>query len=173
MKTRNRKYPQSSGMDRDKSGESERFYFPNASQISAIVGDHSQQMKTQICLIGDVGNRRWWIALITNPQIAGLQSPHHASFNFWRTFHFRPNSSGESERELWRLSDISGTVGKKWKPRLSGIFPTWKPGLKTVSWSRIARDVTFTWCLIYYSIICVQLLTSSFQSQALNERFQV
>ena len=26
----------------------ERFYFPDASQISAMVGDHSRQMKTQI-----------------------------------------------------------------------------------------------------------------------------
>ena len=45
---------------------------------------------------------------------AHYQSPlNHASFNFWRTFHFRPNSSGESESDLWRLSDISGTVGEK------------------------------------------------------------
>ena len=34
----------------------DRFYFPNASQISAMVGDNSQQMKTQICTVGDVGH---------------------------------------------------------------------------------------------------------------------
>ena len=34
----------------------DRFYFPNASQISAMVGDHSQQMKTQICTVRDVGD---------------------------------------------------------------------------------------------------------------------
>ena len=34
----------------------ERFYFPDASQISAMVGDHSRQMKTQICTVGDVGD---------------------------------------------------------------------------------------------------------------------
>ena len=78
----------------------ELFYFPDASQISAMVGDHSRQMKTQICIVGDVGDG---FRSLTTHQIAGLQSPHHASFNFWRTFHFRPNSSGESERELWRL----------------------------------------------------------------------
>ena len=94
------KYPRSSGMDGDKSGESGAFLFPDASQISAMVGDHSRQMKTQICIVGDVGDG---FRSLTTHQIAGLQSPHHASFNFWRTFHFRPNSSGESERELWRL----------------------------------------------------------------------
>ena len=39
------------------------------------------------------------------------------NFNFWRTFHFPPNSIlGESGADLWRLSDIStksGTVSKK------------------------------------------------------------
>ena len=35
------------------------FYFPDASQISAMVGDHSRQMRTH--------GRRWWISLITNP----------------------------------------------------------------------------------------------------------
>ena len=90
----------------------ERFY---ASQISAMVGDHSRQMK--ICIVGDVGDG---FRSLPIPQIVGLQSPHHASFNFWRTF------QRESERELWRLSDISGTVGKKWKPRSSGIFPTYE-----------------------------------------------
>ena len=34
----------------------ERFYFPDASQISAMVGDHSRQMKTQIRTVGDVGD---------------------------------------------------------------------------------------------------------------------
>ena len=45
-------------MDRDKSGESARarFYFPDASQISAMVGDHSREMRTQICTVGDVGD---------------------------------------------------------------------------------------------------------------------
>ena len=54
-------------MNGDKSGESERFYFPDASQISAMVGDHSRQMKTQICTVRDIGIRRRWISLITSP----------------------------------------------------------------------------------------------------------
>ena len=91
------------------------FYFPDASQISTMVGDHSRQLYRTI--VGYVGEKRNCESVgdgfrsLPIPQIAGLQSPYHASFNLWRTFHFRPNSSGESERELWRLSDISGTVG--------------------------------------------------------------
>ena len=45
----------------------ERFYFPDASQISTMVGDHSRQMKTQILTVGDVGVHRQWILLITKP----------------------------------------------------------------------------------------------------------
>ena len=66
MKTQHRRYPRSSGMNGDKSGESGVFLFPDASQISAVVGDHSRQMKTQICTVGD-GFRRGRISLITNP----------------------------------------------------------------------------------------------------------
>ena len=44
-------------MDGDKSGESGVFLFSrDASQISAMVGDHSRQIKTQICTVGDVGD---------------------------------------------------------------------------------------------------------------------
>ena len=42
----------------------ERFYFPDASQISAMVGDHSRQMKTKICTVGDVGDHQRRISLI-------------------------------------------------------------------------------------------------------------
>ena len=67
MKTRNRRYRRSSAMNGDKSGQSERFYLPDASQISAMIDDHPRQRKTQICTIGDVGVRWRWISLITNP----------------------------------------------------------------------------------------------------------
>ena len=51
---------------------------------------------------------------------------------------------GVSGTDLWRLSDISaksGTVGKKYNPRSSGIFPDiWKPGFNdtemSVTWSQ-------------------------------------
>ena len=35
----------------------ERFYFPDAFQICVMVGNHFRQMKTQICFVGDVGDR--------------------------------------------------------------------------------------------------------------------
>ena len=44
----------------------ERFYFDDVSQISAMVGNHSRQMETQICTVIDVGVYRQWISLITN-----------------------------------------------------------------------------------------------------------
>ena len=48
----------------------ECFYFSGASQISAMVGDYSRQMKPQICTVGDVGDgfRGYMllISLITN-----------------------------------------------------------------------------------------------------------
>ena len=110
MKTRNRRYPRSSGMDGDKSGESGAFLFSRRvpdfcdCRRSFPTNENSNLYRR---------GRRQWISLIPIPQIAGLQSPQQASFNFLRTFHFRPNSSVELEIELWRLSDISGTVGKK------------------------------------------------------------
>ena len=50
MKTRNRRYPRSSGMDGDKTGESGAFYFPDSSQIPAMVGDYSRQMTNMASL---------------------------------------------------------------------------------------------------------------------------
>ena len=96
---------------------------PRFLRWSAIIPDKWKLKFVSSGIVGDVGDG---FRSLPIPQIAGLQSPHHASFNFWRTFHFWPNSSGESERQLWRLSDISGTAGKKWKPRSSGIFPPYE-----------------------------------------------
>ena len=124
---RNRRYPRSSGMAGDKSGESGAFLFSR--RVPDFCDGRRSFSTNENSNLYRRGRRR----LFRIPQIAGLQSPHHASFNFWRTFHFWPNSSGESERELWRLSDISGTVFKKWKPRSSGIFPTYE---KQALWER-------------------------------------
>jgi len=54
-------------MNGDKAGESGAFLFSDTSQISAMVGDHSRQMKIQMCTVGDVGVLPRWISLITNP----------------------------------------------------------------------------------------------------------
>ena len=88
MKTRNRRYPWSSGMDGDKSGESGAFLF------SRRVPDFCDGRRW--FLINEKSNlhcrgSRLWISLITNP------------LHCWGT-------------DLWRLSDTlakSGTVSKK------------------------------------------------------------
>ena len=85
-------------MDGDKSEESGAFYFPDASQISAMVVDHSRQMKTQICTFGDVGDG---FRSLPIPYIAGLQSPITNKHGFSR----------ESGIDFWRLSDISAKSG--------------------------------------------------------------
>ena len=61
-------------MDGDRSEESGAFYFPDASQISAMVVDHSGQMKTQICTVGDVDDG---FRSLPIPYITGLQSSYH------------------------------------------------------------------------------------------------
>ena len=65
MKTRNRRYPRSSGTNVENRERS--VYFLDASQISAMISDHSRQMKPQLCTVGNVVFRRRWISLIINP----------------------------------------------------------------------------------------------------------
>ena len=66
-----------------------------------MVGDHSRQMKTQICTVGDVGDG---FRSLPIPYVAGHQSP---------IIH-KHRVSGT---DLWRLSDIRAK---------SGIFPTYE-----------------------------------------------
>ena len=57
MKTRNRRYHRYRlGWTGTNLENQECLYFPDASQICVMVGDHSRQMKSQICTVGDVGN---------------------------------------------------------------------------------------------------------------------
>ena len=116
----------------------ERFYFPDASQFSAMVGDHSRQMKTQIFIVGGVGDG---FRSIPIPQIAELQSPRHASFNFWRTFHFRLNSSGITERIVVIIRYI-WDGRQKVKAAIVWDFPDiWEPGLrKKIKWRSSALN---------------------------------
>ena len=67
MKTRNCRYLDRLGWTGTHLENREHFYFPDASQISAMVGNHFRQMKTQICTVGDIGIHQRWISLITNP----------------------------------------------------------------------------------------------------------
>ena len=54
------------------------FYFHNASQISAMVGVHSQQIKTQICTVGNVGDS---FSSLPIPSIASLKFPTSTNKN--------------------------------------------------------------------------------------------
>ena len=78
-----------------------------------MVGDLSQQMKTQICTVEDIGDG---FRSLPIPLIAGFQFPI-------------THKHGVSGTDLWQLSDISAkskTVSKKQNPWLSGIFPTYE-----------------------------------------------
>ena len=57
-----------------------------------MVGDHSRQMKTQIWTVGDVGFRRRWISLISNPRNRWAPVP----LSQINTFHFPPIRNREN-----------------------------------------------------------------------------
>ena len=134
MKTRNRRYPRSSGMDGDKSGESGVFLFSRRAQISSMVNDHSRQMKTQICTVGDVGR---WISLITNPlRLLGSNPPITrlcTNFNFWRTFHFQiqyRENLGQTSGDYPIIGKIMGRSAKSKIPDRLGFSRHMKTRLK-------------------------------------------
>ena len=103
MKTQNRRYPRSSGMNGDKSGESGAFLFSRRvpdfcdSRRSFPTYENSNLYRR---------GRRRWISLITNPLNCWVQSP----------ITNKRIVSRKSGTDLWRISDISaksGMVGKK------------------------------------------------------------
>ena len=95
----------------------ECFYFSGASQISAMVGDYSRQMKPPN--LYRRGRRRW---------ISGLYASDFAHYQSSKLLGSSPpitDKHGVSET----MSDISATsctVGKKLNPRSPGIFPTYE-----------------------------------------------
>ena len=115
MTTRNRKYPRSSGMDGDKSGASRAFLFSR--RVADFCDGRRSFPTNENSNLYRRGRRRnvgGGFRSLPIPRIVGLQSPYHASFNFWRT-----SISCQIHRESQRQncgdyqSDISGTVGKK------------------------------------------------------------
>ena len=56
MKSRNRRYPDGVKWSGTNLENRDSFYFPDASQMSAMVDDRSRQMKTQIVTVGDVSD---------------------------------------------------------------------------------------------------------------------
>ena len=111
MKTRNRKYPRSSGMDGDKSGESGAFLFSR--RVPDFCDGRRSFPTNENSNLYRRGRRRW-ISFITNPPNCWAPVPPSRKFQFLAHFPFPVKFIGRlSERELWRLSYISGTVGKK------------------------------------------------------------
>ena len=94
MKTRNRRYPRSSGMDGDKSGESGAFLFSR--RVPDFCDGRWSFPTNENSNLYPRGRRRW-ISLITNP------------LNCWAPV-------PQIGTDFWRLSDISaksGMFGKK------------------------------------------------------------
>ena len=76
------------------------FYFPDASQISAMVGDHSRQMKTQICM--DFAHYQSPKLLGSSPPITQV-SIFGAVAAFWASPHF-----GHPHSHIPSVLDIPG-----------------------------------------------------------------
>ena len=114
MKTRNRRYPRSSGMDGDKSGESGAFLFSR--RVPDFFDGRRSFPTNENSNLYRRGHGRW-ISLITNPtNTLNCWAPVPLSRKFQFLAHFPfPTTfiGGTRDTELWRLSDISGTVGKK------------------------------------------------------------
>ena len=79
------------------------------SQSSPTVGDHSRQMKTHICTVGDIGVRRRGISLITNP--LNCWAPVPLSQINSASLENLGQTSGE-----YPISAKSGMVGKNYTP---------------------------------------------------------
>ena len=62
--------------DENKSGESGAFLFPDASQFSAMIGDHSRQIKTQNCTVGlPLETSAMGFAHYQSPKLLGSSPP--------------------------------------------------------------------------------------------------
>ena len=76
----------------------ERFYFPDASQISAMVGDHSRQMKLKFVPSGTSAMN---FGHYQSPKLLGSSPP----------ITNKHGVSRESGTDFWRLFDISANSG--------------------------------------------------------------
>ena len=94
IKTLNCRYPRSSGMRWKGTNLENRegFYFPGTSQMSAMIGNHSRQIKTQICTVRNISVCQRWISLVTNP------------LNCW--------APAPLSQIIWKISRISDILAK-------------------------------------------------------------
>ena len=125
MKTRNRRYPYRLEWKGENMENRERFYCPDASQISAMVGDHSRQMKTQICTVGDVGDG---FSSLPTLSVVGLQSPFHTFvYKFQFLAHFPFPAKYNIERIWDRLLGIILYIGKilESRQKVKSLIASW------------------------------------------------
>ena len=63
---------------------------------------YSEKFSTDVCRLPYAVNVNLNLSITnpTNPLNSWDPVPLHVSFNFWRTFYFRPNSSGESRDRI-------------------------------------------------------------------------
>ena len=136
MKTRNRRYPRSSRMDGNKSGESGAFIFFR--RVPDFCDGRRSFPTNENSNLYRRGRLRW-ILLLTNP--LNCWAPVSLScivnkFQFLAHFPFLPPNSiqGESGTDFWRLCDTIGKIWDGWQKVKSLIvwdFPdVWKPGFR-------------------------------------------
>ena len=91
-----------------------------------MAGDHSRQMKTQTCIVGDFSNEFRSLPIL---QIAGLQSPY--------------------DKQTWRLPRIWQTLGWSAKSKIPdrlGFFRHMTTRLK------YRRQVLSIWAVFFFAV---------------------
>ena len=93
----------------------ERFYFPDTSQTGFCNDDHSQQMKTQICTVGDVGDgfAHYQSTKLLKCCYICVQVSIFGALSISRQIHNRKSGTG-----LWQISDISTKSGWSTKSKI-------------------------------------------------------
>jgi len=136
MKTRNRRYSRSSGMNGNNSGESGAFLFSRRVPDFCDGRHHSRHMKTQIWTVWDVGVRRRWISFITNPlncwapvplsqiNMASLENTSDGYLNLGQTSGeypiYRQNLGWSAKRKIPDRLGFSRHVKTRLNPAWSG-----------------------------------------------------
>ena len=143
-------------MDGDKSGESGVFLFSrDASQISAMVGDHSRQIKTQICTVGDVGALAMDFAHYQSPINCWAPVPLSRKFQFLAHFPFPAKFIGRIWVWLVAIIRYIWDGQRKVKSPIVLDFPDiWKPGF-------ISRPSLILNNKKLNTVICVLILVGS------------
>ena len=126
MKTRNRRYPRSSGMDGDKSGESGVFLFSR--RVPDFCDGRRSFPTNENSNLYRRGRRRW-ISLITNPLNCWASVPLSRKFQFLAHFPFPAKLIGRIWVWLVAIIRYIWDGRQKLKSPIVWDFPDiWKPG---------------------------------------------